>query len=104
MVMNIKSKNLYAPISFCSFTNLLLFFGCNFFIFFASGQPVTNGVNPREIISFDENWRFWNGDDASAKEATFDDSHGRILTLPHCNKCKQNDRILITTCTEHKIE
>jgi beta-galactosidase len=79
--MNCKSKNLHGRVSFNSLPRLLLF-GCNFFIFFANGQPATNTANPREIISFDDNWRFLQGDDAAAKEIKFDDSRWRTLTLP----------------------
>ena len=63
------------------FSHLLFLLSCNFFI--ANGQPAANGANPREIISFDEDWQFWQGDDATAKEVKFDDSHWRTLTLPH---------------------
>ena len=37
----------------------------------------------REIIPFDEGWRFWLGDDPAAKQPGFDDSHWRTLNLPH---------------------
>jgi galactosylceramidase len=40
-------------------------------------------TNPREIIPFDECWRFWLGDDQAAKEPNFDDTRWRTLNVPH---------------------
>jgi beta-galactosidase len=39
--------------------------------------------NPREIIPFDEGWRFWLGDDPAAKQPDFNDTGWRTLSLPH---------------------
>ncbi len=39
--------------------------------------------NPRIVIPFDKGWHFWLGDDPSAKQANFDDSHWQILNIPH---------------------
>jgi len=39
--------------------------------------------NPRETIPFDEGWRFWLGDDQSAKQINFDDTNWQTLNLPH---------------------
>src|SRR5664279_6438049 len=39
--------------------------------------------NPREIIPFDDGWRFWLGDDQSAKQIKFDDSKWQTLNVPH---------------------
>ncbi len=39
--------------------------------------------NPREIIPFDNGWRFWLGDDQSAKQINFDDSNWQTLNVPH---------------------
>jgi beta-galactosidase len=40
-------------------------------------------ANPREIIPFDKDWRFWLGDDPAAKQPEFDDSAWRTLDVPH---------------------
>lgn len=37
----------------------------------------------REIIPFDDGWRFWLGDDQLAKQINFDDSNWRTLSVPH---------------------
>ncbi len=79
------------------FTYLL--FGCCVCIAVANGQINTNNqtahneqVNgnltnlqsdPRQITSFDKDWRFFLGDDAAAKQEKYDDSHWRVLALPH---------------------
>jgi beta-galactosidase len=81
--MYFKCKNLYLSVSLGSIKHLLFLLSCNFFVFIANGQKVTGDTNPRAIISFDENWRFWPGDNAAAKEPAFDDSQWRTLTLPH---------------------
>jgi len=39
--------------------------------------------NPRKIIPFDDGWRFWLGDDQSAKQINFDDSKWQTLNVPH---------------------
>ncbi len=38
---------------------------------------------PREIISFDTDWRFRLGDDPAARQPAFDDNGWRILNVPH---------------------
>jgi len=38
---------------------------------------------PREIISFDTDWRFHLGDDPAARQPAFDDTGWRVLNLPH---------------------
>jgi beta-galactosidase len=83
MGMTCRNKDLHVAISTGLIRHLLLLFGCYFLIADANGQSAINEPNPRGITSFDENWRFWKGDNAAAKEVSFDDSHWRILTLPH---------------------
>ena len=39
--------------------------------------------SPREIIPFDTGWRFKLGDNATARQAAFDDASWRLLDLPH---------------------
>jgi beta-galactosidase len=39
--------------------------------------------HPREIIPFDNGWRFWLGDEPSAKQINFDDSNWQTLNVPH---------------------
>ena len=46
-------------------------------------SSATSASNPRNIIPFDEGWRFWIGDDQAAKELKFDDTNWRTLNLPH---------------------
>ncbi len=46
----------------------------------AAAEPAPS---PREIIPFDTGWRFRLGDDAAAKQPTFDDSSWRTLDVPH---------------------
>jgi beta-galactosidase len=81
--MQFRKKNLRARISLGLVSHLLFLLGFTLFISYAKGQPAINEPGPRGIISFDENWRFWKGDDPAAKELAFDDSHWRTLTLPH---------------------
>jgi beta-galactosidase len=40
-------------------------------------------ANPREIVPFDTDWRFWLGDDPAARQPGFDDSSWRTLDVPH---------------------
>jgi beta-galactosidase len=62
------------------FKSLVLF--CLIFVFPISlVNAQTN--NPREIIPFDDGWRFWLGDDQSAKQIKFDDSKWQTLNVPH---------------------
>ena len=62
------------------FTSLVLF--CLIGIF--SISPVNaQSNNPRKIIPFDDGWRFWLGDDQSAKQINFDDSKWQTLNVPH---------------------
>ena len=59
-----------------------LMLSCMIFIFTISlVNAQTN--NPREIIPFDEGWHFWLGDNQSAKQPNFDDTHWQILNVPH---------------------
>jgi beta-galactosidase len=39
--------------------------------------------NPRQIIPFDTDWRFWLGDNPEAKKPGFDDKSWRTLDVPH---------------------
>jgi beta-galactosidase len=41
------------------------------------------GSEPREIIPFDADWRFWLGDDPGARLSGFDDTGWRTLNIPH---------------------
>ena len=73
---------------------MLLCFCC-FFTAIVFGQPNNKGItyknvanddttsNPRQVIPFDDGWRFLLGDNAAAKEVAFDDSQWRLLNLPH---------------------
>ena len=65
------------------FKYLIFLLICNCCMVFSNGQTAGNGANPRSILSFDENWRFWLVDDAAAKEVKFDDSHWHTISLPH---------------------
>jgi beta-galactosidase len=71
------------------------FFCCCFFTVIAFAQPITKTIagknivnanatsSPRQIIPFDDNWRFLLADNAAAKEVAFDHSQWRLLNLPH---------------------
>ncbi len=51
-----------------------------------AGKNVINAdttSSPRQIIPFDDNWRFLLADNTAAKEVSFDDSQWRLLNLPH---------------------
>jgi beta-galactosidase len=74
---------------------LLLFCLC-FFLVITYGQSNTKeGVigknfafantasSPRQVIPFDNDWRFMLADNPAAKEVTFDDSQWRLINLPH---------------------
>ena len=39
--------------------------------------------SPRQVIPFDDNWRFMLGDNPNAKDAAFNDGQWRVLNLPH---------------------
>jgi beta-galactosidase len=39
--------------------------------------------SPRTISSFNQDWKFFSGDDDKAREAVYDDSKWRVLNLPH---------------------
>jgi hypothetical protein len=43
---------------------------------------VSIGSEPREIIPFDADWRFWLGDDPGARLLGFDDTSWRTLNIP----------------------
>jgi len=40
-------------------------------------------ISSRQIIPLDSAWRFWQGDDAAAKQPSFNDANWRTLNLPH---------------------
>ena len=44
---------------------------------------VTDSTSPHLVFPFDDGWHFRIGDDPAAKQPGFDDSHWRILNLPH---------------------
>ncbi|GAB4030549.1 beta-galactosidase GalB [Spirosoma jeollabukense] len=46
-------------------------------------SPVFARNEPRTVLDFTKNWRFYLGDDAKAKDIVFNDSDWRMLTLPH---------------------
>jgi beta-galactosidase len=52
-------------------------------ILVAADSKFSEAKAGREIIPFDEGWRFWLGDDPAAKQLNFDDSRWRTLNLPH---------------------
>jgi beta-galactosidase len=74
-------KNLFLKyLGMTKFKSLVLF--CLIGIFPMSlVKAQTN--NPREVIPFDDGWRFWLGDDQSAKQINFDDSKWQTLNVPH---------------------
>ncbi len=73
---------------------LLLLYYC-MFTMITYGQTNSKGIinknvastdsssSPRQIIPFDDNWRFFPGDNATAKDVAFDDSQWHTLNLPH---------------------
>lgn len=89
--MNSSSKSLIILLlgKLLPFALFCLLFCLN--ISFVKGQTKSNdGIrsensmsNLREIIPFDNDWRFWLGDDPAAKQPKFDDTNWRILNLPH---------------------
>jgi len=76
------------------FHRLMLFCFC-FFTVITYGQPNVEGIagknftfadtasSPRQVIPFDDDWRFLLADNPAAKDAAFDDSQWRMLNLPH---------------------
>lgn len=50
---------------------------------FPISQLYAQSNNPHEITPFDNDWRFWLGDDQFAKEPNFDDKSWRKLNVPH---------------------
>ncbi|MEO6674267.1 MAG: hypothetical protein ABIN93_12615 [Ginsengibacter sp.] len=50
-------------------------------IFISTANAQSN--NPREIITLDSAWLFWQGDDAADKQPDFNDATWRTLNLPH---------------------
>ena len=63
--------------------SLLIFSLALIQILTAADSKFSEAKAGREIIPFDEGWRFWLGDDPAAKRPDFDDSHWRALNLPH---------------------
>jgi beta-galactosidase len=49
----------------------------------AAGMPVRSFAQSRVITNFDTGWRFFPGDEAGAREPSFDDTKWRRLDLPH---------------------
>ncbi len=78
---------------------ICLLLGCYTWVAVANGQTNPNNqtahnaqINrsittlspgPRQITSFDSDWRFFAGDEAAAKAEKYDDSRWRVLALPH---------------------
>src|SRR5450432_2633203 len=56
--------------------------GLLFLLFLVSALSAQN-MNPREIIPLDSAWKFWLGDDPSARQPGFDDSKWRVVDVPH---------------------
>ena len=54
-----------------------------FLLFFCQLQLAVAQVAPRQIIDFNDNWRFFLGDDSAAINPDFDDAKWRRLQLPH---------------------
>lgn len=52
-----------------------------FFLFLFSSAFIS--AQPRQLVRFNQNWRFFLGDDSAAKEITYNDRHWRPLNLPH---------------------
>jgi len=74
-------KNLFLKyLRMTKFKSLVLF--CLIGIFSISVVNAQSN-NPRKIIPFDDGWRFWLGDDQSAKQINFDDSKWQTLNVPH---------------------
>jgi beta-galactosidase len=49
----------------------------------ASGETDGGDPSPRRRLSFNDGWRFSKGESPGAEDASFDDSHWRLLRLPH---------------------
>ena len=47
------------------------------------GRPLRAIGQGRSVINFDAGWRFFPGDDSTAREPGYDDSRWRMLDLPH---------------------
>ena len=89
--MNTKSKSykilLRGKCLFFMLFCLILYSNVNF----VNGQVIGNDSNgsknsisnDREIIPFDDGWRFCLGDNQEAKQSNFNDTSWRILNLPH---------------------
>ena len=43
----------------------------------------SSAVSPREVLDFNDGWRFHLGDVAEASDLSYDDSDWRQLELPH---------------------
>jgi beta-galactosidase len=74
-------KNLFFKYLWIKEFQFLMLFGLILIFKISLVNAQTN--NPREIILFDEGWRFWLGDDQSAKQPDFDDTSWRTLSVPH---------------------
>jgi beta-galactosidase len=48
-----------------------------------NAAPVSEPAGAREIISFDDGWRFQKGDAPGAEQIGFDDSHWQPVSVPH---------------------
>ena len=48
-----------------------------------NAAPVSEPASAREIISFDDGWRFQKGDAPGAEQIGFDDSHWQPVSVPH---------------------
>jgi beta-galactosidase len=68
-----------------AFTALLRAFGLIASLCFGSvvAYAAEAGTIPREITSFDQDWRFFLGDDPAARQPNFDDTTWRTLDVPH---------------------
>src|SRR5664280_1419251 len=97
--MNIK-KNLFGVFHSLFLRSVLLSIISCFCLTITRGQPMSadrtsfgkqsdvsgsaiSASEPREIIPFDKDWRFWLGDDPDARLPGFNDKSWRILDLPH---------------------
>jgi len=69
--------------TFAMIKSLLFFSLVSIQILNSADSAFSQGIAGREIIPFDEGWRFWLGDNPAAKQPVFDDTHWRILNIPH---------------------
>jgi beta-galactosidase len=54
-----------------------------FYISFCLLFQLNSIAQPRSVIDFNKDWKFYLGNDSTAKEAAYDDSKWRKLSLPH---------------------